>query len=75
MTPDARTPGSVTTNDPRATGRGDHLGESLDRADPEQDPVAQDDLDLAVGQARHRTISTTVSVEVSRRTVSQRRQP
>ena len=35
---------------PRATGRGDHLGESLDRADPEQDPVAQDDLELAVGQ-------------------------
>ena len=60
---------------PRATGRGDHLGESLDRADAEMDPVAQDDLDLAVGQARHPTISTTVSVEVSRRTVSQRRQP
>ena len=61
--------------DARATGRGDHLGESLDRPDPEPDPVAQDDLELAVGQAGHGRTSTTVSVEVSRRTVSQRRQP
>ena len=75
MTPDPRDARVGHDEHARAAGRGDHLGESLDRADPELDPVAQDDLDPAVGQARHRTISTTVSVEVSRRTVSQRRQP
>ena len=60
--------------DARATGRGDHLGEPLDRTDPEEDAIAQDDLDLPIGEPGHAT-STTVSVEVSRRTVSQRRQP
>ncbi len=39
--------------DPRATGRGDQLGESRDRADPEVHPVAQHDLDLAIGEAGH----------------------
>ena len=33
--------------DARAAGRGDHLGESLDRPDPEQDPVAQRHLEAS----------------------------
>ena len=61
--------------DARSAGRGDHLGESLDLPDPEQDPVAQRHLEAPIGERAHQLTSTTTSTLVSRRTVSQRRQP
>ena len=65
MTPDPTDARVGHHEDPRATGRGDHLGESLDRADPEQDPVAQDDLDLPIGQRASRDLDDGVGRRVA----------
>ena len=73
--PTAATPGSVTTNARDPPSRGDHLGQPLDLADAEQHAVAQGHLEPPVGQRPHQRTSSTTSMLVSRRTVSQRRQP
>ena len=72
-----RRPGRVTTKTRRPADRGDHLGECLDRPDAEQHAVAQRHLEVERSgeRWRHQRTSSTVSVVVSRRTVSQRRQP
>ena len=75
-TPERRTPGSVTTNTREPPAAATSSGSRAIAPTPKYDPVAQHDLDLAIGEAGHGSDLDDLGRSlVSRRTVSQRRQP
>ena len=75
MTPDPRTPGSVTTNTREPPAAATTSGSRSIAPTPNWTRLRRTISSWRSAERVIATTSTTVSVEVSRRTVSQRRQP